>query len=147
MFSSFFPHFCVSTWLCKSHKSSIKPPLSNKLPLFSSWKLISPPLPSPPSYYCSPINYSLYWSITTVKLHLDWSRMVFSPAGSSDLFFKFGCMTSNFLYLSFPLCILVLHRELIQSSLLNKIRHPPSHSPLTQMSPWFLLSSPQMCLK
>ena len=27
--------------------------------------------------------------------------MVYSPAGSSDLFFILGCMTSNFLYLSF----------------------------------------------
>ena len=27
--------------------------------------------------------------------------MVYSPAGSSDLFFFLGCMTSNFLYLSF----------------------------------------------
>ena len=35
------------------------------------------------------------------ELHLDWSRMVYSPTGSLDLFLIFGCMASNFLYLSF----------------------------------------------
>ena len=47
MCSSFFPLFCVCMWSCKYLKSSFKPPLSNKLPLFRSWKLISPSLPSP----------------------------------------------------------------------------------------------------
>ena len=35
------------------------------------------------------------------KLRVDWSGMVYSPTGSSDLFLILGCMTSNFLYLSF----------------------------------------------
>ena len=34
-------------------------------------------------------------------LYWDWSGMVYSPTGSSYLFFILGCMTSNFLYLYF----------------------------------------------
>ena len=34
-------------------------------------------------------------------------------------FFILGFVTSNFLYLSFPLCILVLYGELILTPLLN----------------------------
>ena len=64
-------------------KSSIKPPLSNKPPLFRGRKLISPPA-SPAPYY-SLVNDKLYSSIMTVKLCEDWSRMVCSPTGSLDL--------------------------------------------------------------
>ena len=53
--------------------------------------------PSLPPYYCSLINDRLYELIITVKLRVDWSRMVYSPTGSSDLFLILGCMT-NFLY-------------------------------------------------
>ena len=31
---------------------------------------------------------------------MDWSGMVYSPTGSSDLFLNLGCMTLNFLHLS-----------------------------------------------
>ena len=37
----------------------------------------------------------------TVKPRVHWSRMVYSPTGSSDLFLILGCMTSDFLFLSF----------------------------------------------
>ena len=37
----------------------------------------------------------------TVKLRVDWSMMVSSPTGSSDLFLFLACMTSDFLFLSF----------------------------------------------
>ena len=37
----------------------------------------------------------------TVKLRVDWSMMVYSPTGSSDLFLFLACMTSDFLFLSF----------------------------------------------
>ena len=37
----------------------------------------------------------------TVKLCVNWSRMVYSPAGCLDLFLILGCVISNFLYLSF----------------------------------------------
>ena len=36
-----------------------------------------------------------------MKLGVAWSRTVYLPAESSDLFLIIGCMTSNFLYLSF----------------------------------------------
>ena len=51
--------------------------------------------PSPQPYYSSLINDRLYKSITTVKLHLDWSSMVYSCVGSADLFFILGCISSN----------------------------------------------------
>ena len=115
------------------HKSPVKASLSNTppLPTFQGKKvnkplsLLTPPPPFLPPYYWTLINDGLYLSITTVKLHLDWSRMVYSPAESTDLFLIIGCMTSNFLTWAFPLCILVLYGELIPLSLLNKIR-PPS---------------------
>ena len=36
-----------------------------------------------------------------MKLGVAWSRTVYLPAESSDLFLIIGCMTSNLLYLSF----------------------------------------------
>ena len=50
---------------------------------------------SPQPYYSSLINDRLYKLITTVKLHLDWSGMVYSCVGSVDLFFIVGCISSN----------------------------------------------------
>ena len=52
-------------------------------------------LPSPQPYYSSLINDRRYKLITTVKLHLDWSGMVYSCVGSVDLFFILGCISSN----------------------------------------------------
>ena len=81
------------------------PPLFRGRKLISplSFKSHSPPLPSP--NYSSLINYRLYQSITTVKLRVDLSRMLYSSVGNSDFFFLIlGCMTFNFLYMSF--CIL-----------------------------------------
>ena len=65
--------------------------------------LISNNHPSPPSYYSSLISDRLCQSITTVTLCVDWSRMVDSSTGSSDLYLIRGCMTStsNLLYLNF----------------------------------------------
>ena len=37
--------------------------------------------------------------MTTVKLCVDQSRMVYSTTGSSDLFLIIGCLTSNLLVL------------------------------------------------
>ena len=33
-----------------------------------------------------------------MPIRVDWSRMVYSPAGSSDLYLILGCIISNFLY-------------------------------------------------
>ena len=66
------------------HNSSINPPS------------LKPPFPSP--YYSSLINDGLCSSITTLKLRVDWSGMVYLPTGSSDLFLVLGCMTFKFLY-------------------------------------------------
>ena len=40
-------------------------------------------------------------SITTIKLRMNWSGMIYFPTGSSDFTMILGCMTENFLYLSF----------------------------------------------
>ena len=91
-----------------SFKHTANPPLSpppNKPSLLRGRKLIRSPSflssPSPPSYYYSLTNGRHYWSITALKLCVEWSRMVHSPAGSPDLFLIPSCMTFNFLYLSF----------------------------------------------
>ena len=124
------------------HKSPVKASLSNTPPPTHTHtfqgKKVNKPLsllsPSfPPPYYWTLINDWLYLSITTVTRHLDWSRMVYSPAERTDLFLILGCMTSNFLTSAFPLCILVLYGELIPLSLLNKIRPPPPS--LSQICP------------
>ena len=95
------------------------PPLTNKPYLLRGRKLLRPPSflssPSPPSYYYSRTNGRHYWSIMAVKLCVDWSKMVHSPDGSSDLFLIPSCMTFNFLYLSFS----TFYGELIPSSVLN----------------------------
>ena len=36
--------------------------------------------------------------MTTIKLHVDRSGMVYSPAGSSDLFLILGCLISNIVF-------------------------------------------------
>ena len=101
------------------------------LPLISSpfqkKKVYKPPFPpikplSPK--YSSLINGRLYQSITTVKLRVDWSRMVYLPTRSSDLFLIPGCMTSSFLYLS----ISTLHSSLlwrIDTVVFSKLNKPP----------------------
>ena len=77
----------------------------NNQPILSAvgayWNPWAPPLflecppPSPQPYYSSLINDRLYKSITPIKLHLDWSSMVYSCVGSADLFFMLGCISSN----------------------------------------------------
>ena len=110
-------------------KSSIKSPSQLASPPPSLGKKVNkPPLPSP--NYSSVINDRLYWSITNVKLHVDWSGMVYLLTGSLDLILIHGCMTSTFLYLSFS--------TLYSSSLwktdtivVSKFNKPPSpNSPL-----------------
>ena len=63
----------------------------NKLPF-----LFSPP--SPPLFvtmkYISDTLYKIIW---TLILHVDWSSMAYSFAGSLDLFLIFRCITSNIL--------------------------------------------------
>ena len=78
--------------------------------------LIAPPPPDPPlivSGRKKVIIYSLlffsrmYYLLTTVTLHVDWSDMIYSRTGNSTLFLIFGCMTSNFLSLSFSTCLVL----------------------------------------
>ena len=83
----------------------LRPPLSNK-PSFSGEESFNnkppsllTPIPPPPFSYSSLINKRLYQSMTTVKLCVERSRMVYSPTGSSDLFLILGCLTSNLLVL------------------------------------------------
>ena len=80
--------------------------------------------PLPQSYCSSLINDRLYKSNMTVKLHLDRSAMVYSRVGSSDLFLILGCMTSNFLYLSFS----TLHSSFLwraDTTIFIKLNNPP----------------------
>ena len=65
----------------------------------------------------------------TVKLHLDWSGIVYSRVGRSDLFLITGYVTSNFLYLSFST---LRSRSLWRTDTtifakLNNSPPPPSH--------------------
>ena len=106
----------------------LMPPLSNK-PSFSVEESFNnkppslltpiPPLPPPPFSYSSLINKRLYQSMTTVKLCLNRSRMVYSPTGSSDLFLILGCLTSNVLVLGFFHLAFFFCGELIPASLLD----------------------------
>ena len=74
-------------------KSSIHLPLSNKPHLFfRGRKSISPP---PLSHIILRLDY------INQSLRVDRSMMVYSSTGISDLFLIMGCMTSDFLYLSF----------------------------------------------
>ena len=60
----------------------------------------------------------------TIKLHLDWSAMVYLPLGSSDLFLILGCMTYTFLYFSFS----TLHSSLLwraDTTTIAKLNKPP----------------------
>ena len=77
----------------------------------------------------------------TVKVCVDLSGMVYLPTGSSELILILGCMTQNFLYLSFS--------ALYSSSLwrtdtiiVSKLNKPSLSNKLL-----FLLSPPQMGLK
>ena len=65
--------------------------------------------------------------------------MVYSPTGISHLFLFLGCITSNFLYLTFSF-IALFYGEPIPLSLLNTKRPPP---PPPQKSPPSLLSPSQ----
>ena len=47
----------------------------------------------------------------TLKLRVNWSGMVYSQTGTSDLFLILCCMASNFLYLSFFYFVLWLFME------------------------------------
>ena len=49
----------------------------------------------------------MYYLLTTVTLHVDWSVMIYSRTGSSTFFVIFGCMTSNFLSLIFSTCLVL----------------------------------------
>ena len=69
-------------------KSSIKPPLSNKPPLFRGGKLIRPPPP-------------LFHPYSSQTIYVDWSVMVYSWGWKFILSSVFGRMTSNFMYLTF----------------------------------------------
>ena len=72
----------------------------------------------------------------TVKLYLDLSAMVYSSVGSSDLLLILGCMTSNFLYLSF----FTLHSSFLwradTTTISAKLNKPPlSNKPLVSIKP------------
>ena len=91
------------------HTSSIRPgpskisPLPLISPSFQGKKVNKPALSIKPRLhsfnYSWLINDRLYQSIQTVKLHVDWSRMVYLPTGSADLILILGCMMSNLLVL------------------------------------------------
>ena len=71
---------------------------------------------------------------------MDWSRMVYSPVGSSDLLKILGCMNSNFVYLSF----FTLHSTIFSIlSPLSQIIPPSLFSPLSNSN----VFETQMCLK
>ena len=55
--------------------------------------------PRPP-HYSLLINDRVYKSIKTLEIHLDWSGMVYSRVGSSDLLLILGCKTSNSFFFS-----------------------------------------------
>ena len=89
---------------------SNKPP--SPISLFKGRKLITPPSPLSPSTLPIIIIHWWIWStlsinhdceepIATVILCVDWSRMVYLPPGSLNLFLIFGRMTLDFLCLSF----------------------------------------------
>ena len=90
----------------KQSKFSINPPpsLIHVSPPFQGNKFIKPPsLLCPPTSLPSPQVFLRQNDVLinqTVTLHKDWSSVIYSQAGSLDLFFIFGCMTSNFMCLS-----------------------------------------------
>ena len=94
-FDMFFVYNIIET-SCFVLEKKITDPFCRPLVLIETPE---PPLsfnhPSPHPCYSSLINDRLYKSITTVKLHLDWSSMVYSCVGSADLFFILGCISSN----------------------------------------------------
>ena len=73
------------------------------------------------------------------KFRVDWSGMVYSPTGSSDLLLILGCTTSNFLYLSFSTFYssALWRTDTTVFAKLNKL--PPPAVP-SQISPLSLLS-------
>ena len=88
----------------------------------------------------------------TVKLHVDWSGMGYLPTGSSDLILFFGCMTSNFLYLSFSTLYSssLLRTDTIVFSKLNKPPSPlspPSNGLEMNMPPKGLIEGLQYFLR
>ena len=120
-------------------KSSIKPHSQLAFAPSLGNKVNKPPLPSP--NYSSVINDRLYWSITNVKLHVDWSGMVYLLTGSSDLILIRGCMTFTFLYLSFSTLYSSSLRR-TDTIVVSKLNKPPFPQLPTQISPLSLLSSP-----
>ena len=141
-FDSIFLGISVARKLETYRKSSNKqsPP-----PLFRGRKLISPPsFSSPPPL---PLNIIIIHdsreSIATVKIRLDESRMVYSPAWGSDFFLILGCISSRFLYFSFSTLPSSLWRtDTIFFAKLNK-PSPLSHKPHV----FITLPPSQMCLK
>ena len=88
----------------------------------------------------------------TVKLCVDWSGMGYLPTGSSDLILFFGCMTSNFLYLSFSTLYSssLLRTDTIVFSKLNKPPSPlspPSNGLEMNMPPKGLIEGLQYFLR
>ena len=77
----------------------ISPPFQRKKVLTIIPPLFKPLPYLPFPYYPSLINKRLYQSMTTVKLRVDRSGIVYLPTGSSDLFFILGCLTYNLLVL------------------------------------------------
>ena len=72
-------------------------------------------------------------SIATREGCLDWSRMIYSPAGGSDLFSNLSCATSNVLYLNFS----TLHSSSLwrtDTIFFAKLNKPPPH-PQSLFSP------------
>ena len=84
----------IFTFFCK-YLPTIKPPFQGNEINNTAILLSSSPLPSPLLLFC--------------KTSFGGSGIICSRVRSSDLYSVIlGCITSNFLYLCFPLCILVL---------------------------------------
>ena len=125
-------------------KSSIEPLISNKLPIYRERKLISSPsLLSPPPL--PPIIFYL-WIIDLINHHdcktsFELIRDGLFTCWRSDLFLIVGCMTSNFLFLSFS----TLHSTSfwrVDTAIFGELNKLPS-----QISLPSLLSPPQTCYK
>ena len=122
-FDIIFLGISVARKLKTYRKSSNKPPPP---PIFRGRRLISPPPPLPLNII---IIHDCQESIATVKIRLDWSRMVYSPTWSSDLFLILVCISSKFLYFSFSTLPSSLWRtDTIFFAKLNK-PSPLSHKP------------------
>ena len=84
-----------------------------------------------------------------MKLCVDWSGMVYSPTGSSDLFWSSAAQPLTSCTWAFPRCILVFFfcGELIPSSFLHQIsplfsNKPPVSDKPPPPSNWFEMNKP-----